>query len=56
MVEAEEHGGKLPKLVVFDLDATLWWPEMYMMDAPFRRSGDRVLDKTYAYFACSGAH
>ncbi|KAG2488485.1 hypothetical protein HYH03_012989 [Edaphochlamys debaryana] len=29
----------LPKLVAFDLDGTLWWPEMYMLDggAPFRR-------------------
>ncbi|GFR40369.1 hypothetical protein Agub_g917, partial [Astrephomene gubernaculifera] len=29
----------LPRLVAFDLDGTLWWPEMYMLDggAPFRR-------------------
>ena len=24
----------LPSLVVFDLDDTLWWPELYMLDGP----------------------
>lgn len=30
----------LPKLIAFDLDGTLWWPEMYMLSggAPFKRS------------------
>jgi len=32
--------GSLPKMVVFDLDGTLWYPEMYMLwgsGPPFRR-------------------
>mmetsp|Transcript_25001 Transcript_25001/g.64528 ORF Transcript_25001/g.64528 Transcript_25001/m.64528 type:complete len:239 (+) Transcript_25001:1698-2414(+) len=31
----------LPKLVAFDLDGTLWWPEMYMLSgAPFKKDAN----------------
>lgn len=39
----------LPKLISFDLDATLWWPEVYMMTGPpfTRRAEDNsVLDSS----------
>ncbi|KAF6251954.1 acid phosphatase-domain-containing protein [Scenedesmus sp. NREL 46B-D3] len=42
-----ERTVKVPKLVAFDLDGTLWYPEMYMLDggAPFRRdAGGAVFD------------
>ncbi|MES1913089.1 MAG: hypothetical protein MHM6MM_005318 [Cercozoa sp. M6MM] len=39
----------LPKLLVFDLDDTLWYPEMYMLDgAPFTR------DESGTVRDCSG--
>ena len=32
-------GGSLPRIVAFDLDATVWYPEMYMLSgAPFKHS------------------
>lgn len=40
----------LPKIIAFDLDGTLWWPEMYMLSrgAPFRR------DSSGAVYDASG--
>lgn len=39
----------LPKVVAFDLDATLWMPEMYQLwgGSPFKRdpSGVHLLDR-----------
>ena len=32
------HPAAVPLLVVFDLDDTIWWPELYMMSgAPFKK-------------------
>eukprot|EP01041_Mallomonas_annulata_P005414 gene5414-10839_t len=41
------QGSRLPKLVVFDLDFTLWKPELYQLSgSPFRRDKTgRILDK-----------
>ncbi|KAG9413638.1 Magnesium-dependent phosphatase 1 [Aphanomyces cochlioides] len=40
---------RVPKLIVFDLDFTLWYPEMYeLAGAPFRRNSKGVLT------ACDG--
>ncbi|KAF0717282.1 Aste57867_2390 [Aphanomyces stellatus] len=40
---------RIPKLIVFDLDFTLWYPEMYeLAGAPFRRDADGVVH------ACDG--
>jgi magnesium-dependent phosphatase 1 len=40
---SDSPASKLPRLVAFDLDATLWSPEMYELDPPFalrrRRAG-----------------
>ena len=38
----------LPKLAVFDLDDTVWYPEMYMLDGPpFRKdSSGKVFDRS----------
>ena len=49
----------LPKLVVFDLDATLWWPEMYMLRGqPFRKVCSRIVFATLVAVptSCSCAH
>ncbi|KXZ45106.1 hypothetical protein GPECTOR_58g555 [Gonium pectorale] len=49
---------KVPKLVAFDLDGTLWWPEMYMLDggAPFRRDkSGAVYDKRNTRIELMGA-
>ncbi|EFJ41078.1 hypothetical protein VOLCADRAFT_119798 [Volvox carteri f. nagariensis] len=48
----------LPRLVAFDLDGTLWWPEMYMLDggAPFRRDkSGAVYDKRNQRIELMGA-
>ncbi|GIM16010.1 hypothetical protein Vretimale_18696 [Volvox reticuliferus] len=48
----------LPRLVAFDLDGTLWWPEMYMLDggAPFRRDkSGAVFDKRNERIELMGA-
>ncbi|KAG1681187.1 hypothetical protein FOA52_015630 [Chlamydomonas sp. UWO 241] len=48
----------LPKLLAFDLDATLWTPEMYELHggAPFRRDGSgRVYDSAGAQVKLMGA-
>eukprot|EP00403_Amphidinium_massartii_P029245 CAMPEP_0178391178 /NCGR_PEP_ID=MMETSP0689_2-20121128/11030_1 /TAXON_ID=160604 /ORGANISM="Amphidinium massartii, Strain CS-259" /LENGTH=151 /DNA_ID=CAMNT_0020011715 /DNA_START=69 /DNA_END=520 /DNA_ORIENTATION=+ len=41
--------GELPRVIVFDLDGTLWEPEMYMIrgGSPFRTTdnGNRVFDR-----------
>lgn len=41
------EGSILPKLVVFDLDDTVWYPEMYMLyGGPFRKDNEgRVYDR-----------
>ncbi|CAM9910490.1 unnamed protein product [Phaeothamnion confervicola] len=37
----------VPKLIVFDLDNTIWTPELYeMYGAPFRRKGGALLDRS----------
>ncbi|KAG2438328.1 hypothetical protein HYH02_011025 [Chlamydomonas schloesseri] len=49
---------RLPKLIAFDLDGTLWWPEMYMLDggAPFRRDkSGAVFDKRNERIELMGA-
>ena len=44
---APRRAGQAPRLVVFDLDDTVWYPEMYMLrGAPFRRvSASEVEDR-----------
>jgi len=38
---------RCPRLIAFDLDGTLWWPEMYMLSGPpFKKSGDTVVDRS----------
>jgi len=40
------EGGEVPRLVVFDLDDTVWFPEMYMISgAPFTKEDGRVYDR-----------
>ncbi|PNW79130.1 hypothetical protein CHLRE_09g401738v5 [Chlamydomonas reinhardtii] len=49
---------RIPKLIAFDLDGTLWWPEMYMLDggAPFRRDkSGAVFDKRNERIELMGA-
>eukprot|EP00192_Tetraselmis_astigmatica_P014565 CAMPEP_0117657336 /NCGR_PEP_ID=MMETSP0804-20121206/5276_1 /TAXON_ID=1074897 /ORGANISM="Tetraselmis astigmatica, Strain CCMP880" /LENGTH=161 /DNA_ID=CAMNT_0005463783 /DNA_START=61 /DNA_END=543 /DNA_ORIENTATION=+ len=39
----------VPRLVAFDLDGTLWWPEMYMLSGPpfkARLDQGRVIDRS----------
>ncbi len=47
----------LPKLVAFDLDGTLWWPEMYMLSgAPFKKdSKGRIFDRAQEQVELMGA-
>lgn len=47
----------IPKLVAFDLDGTLWWPEMYMLSgAPFKQDGKgRVFDRAQEQVELMGA-
>ncbi|OQS06110.1 hypothetical protein THRCLA_01834 [Thraustotheca clavata] len=40
----ERRWPRIPKLIVFDLDFTLWYPEMYeLVGAPFRRNKHGVV-------------
>ena len=52
-VSAGVGSGALPKIIVFDLDGTLWYPEMYMLwsggGSPFKphpQRPDRLLDRS----------
>jgi hypothetical protein len=40
--DQEEEGRKMPKLVVFDLDNTLWTPELYQLRKLQRMNADPV--------------
>lgn len=59
MPDALRPAGALPRVIVFDLDATLWYPEMYLLDggAPFRAdptNADAAMDRDGQFVSLIG--